>query len=345
MRNAIIVLSALPAIGAVLSVLGPPLAVEGHMPDLSVASGWLNTAPLGSRSLRGKVVLVDFWTYTCINSLRQLPYVKAWAEKYKDAGLVVIGVHTPEFSVEKERINVETAVRELKVAFPVAIDSDSRIWSAFDNQYWPALYFIDAQGRIRHHQFGEGQYIEAERVLQALLTESGEGGLDESTARVTGAGVEAAPSGAVWSQETYVGYRRGERFASPGGLARDVPRTYGAPERPRLNQWGLVGSWSIGPESALLERAGGRIVFRFHSRDLHLVLGPRTDGSPVRFRVRLDGAAPDDGHGVDTAADGSGEVREPRLYQLIRQGGRFGDRTFEIEFLDAGVRAFAFTFG
>jgi len=226
----------------------------------------------------GVIVRVDFWTYTCINSLRPLPYVKAWADKHKDAGLVVIGVHTPEFSVEKERVNVERAVRDLKVAFPVAIDSGYRIWEAFNNEYWPALYFIDAKGRNRHHHFGEGQYVEAERVLQDLFKERGAGGLDESTVRVTGEGVEAAASAAVQSPETYIGYGRGERFASPVRLARGVPTTYRVPDRLARNDWGLVGSWNIGPESALLETAGGRIAFRFHSRDLHLVLAPGNDG-------------------------------------------------------------------
>jgi thiol-disulfide isomerase/thioredoxin len=300
---------------------------------------------LTSESLRGKVVLVDFWTYTCINSLRPLPYIKAWAEKYKDAGLVVIGVQTPEISFEKERANVQDAVRTLKVVYPVAIDSDYRVWEAFGNEYWPALYFVDAKGHIRHHCFGEGQYAEAERVLQELLKESGTSGVDESVVRVVGQGVEAAPSAAEQTPETYVGYRRGESYASPERQARDAAKTYSLPERLRLNQWGLAGSWNIGPESAVLEAAGGRIAFRFHSRDLHFVLAAGRDGRPVRFKVTLDGAAPGDAHGVDSAPDGSGEVREPRLYQLVRQGGRVIDRTFEIEFLDPGVRAVVFTFG
>ena len=316
------------------------------MPDLDGATSWVNSDPSTRESLRGKVVLVHIWTYTCIYSLRPLPYVKAWADKYREQGLVVIGVHTPEFSVEKERVNVERAVRDLNVTYPVAIDSDYKIWEAFDNRYWPALYFVDAKGRIRHHYFGEGAYVEAERVLQDLLQErGGAGGLDESTVRVAGEGVEAAPSAAVRSPETYVGYRRGERFTSLQRLARDAPNTYRAPDRLRLNDWGFVGSWNVGPESARPETVGGRIVFRFHSRDLHLVLAPGKDGRPVRFKVRLDGAAPGDAHGSDSAPDGSGEVREPRLYQLIRQGTRVDDRTFEIEFLDPGVRAFVFTFG
>jgi thiol-disulfide isomerase/thioredoxin len=353
MRSVIVGLAALPAIGvatvAALSLLGavtrPTLADEGSMPDFGGATGWLNSAPLTNKSLRGKVVLVDFWTYTCINSLRPLPYLKAWADKYKDAGLVVIGVHTPEFSVEKERANVERAVRDLKVGYPVVLDSDYRIWEAFHNQYWPALYFVDAKSRIRHHYFGEGAYAEAERVLQQLLRESGASGLDDDTVRAAGEGVEAPPSSAVQSPETYVGYRRGERFAAPVRLARDVPNAYRVPDRLPLNGWGLAGSWSIGSESASLEAAGGRIAFRFHSRDLHLVLAPGKNGRSVRFKVSLDGVAPGDSHGSDLAPDGSGEVREPRLYQLIRQGTRVEDRTFEIEFLDPGVRAFVFTFG
>jgi len=354
MRNVIVGLAAaLPAIsaatvaalGAVWASARPTLADEGRMPDLGGATTWLNSVPLTRELLRGKVVLVHIWTYTCINSLRPLPYVKAWADKYRAAGLVVIGVHTPEFSIEKERVNVETAVRDLRVAYPVAIDSNHRIWEAFNNQYWPALYFVDAKGRIRHHYFGEGEYAEAEGVLQELLQENGARGLDGSTVRADGNGVEAAPSTAPQSPETYIGYRRGERFASPERLARDVARSYRPPERPSLNHWGLTGSWNVGPESAVLEAAGGRIVFRFHGRDLHLVLAPSKDGHPVRFKVRLDGAAPGDAHGGDSAADGSGEVREPRLYQLIRQGARGDERTFEIEFLDPGVRALVFTFG
>jgi thiol-disulfide isomerase/thioredoxin len=352
MRGVVLGLAMVPAAGltlAALSALGggvrPALADEGGMPDLGGAIGWLNSAPLTAKALRGKVVLVDFWTYTCINSLRPLPYIRAWAEKYKDAGLVVIGVHAPEFSFEKERANVETAVRDLKVGFPVAIDSDHRIWQAFDNQYWPALYFIDGKGRIRHHYFGEGEYAAAERVLQQLLKENGATGLDEATVRVAGQGIEAPPSSMVGSPETYVGYGRAENFASPDRLARDGTRTYRAPERPLLNQWGLAGSWNVGPESAVAEAAGSRLLFRFHSRDLHLVLAPGKDGRPVRFRVRLDGAAPGDAHGVDVTPDGSGEIRAPRLYQLIRQGARVDDRTFEIELLDAGGRAVVFTFG
>jgi len=320
-------------------------ADEGPLPDLSGAIGWLNSTPLDRKSLRGKVVLVDFWTYTCINSLRPLPYVKAWAEKYKDQGLVVIGAHTPEFSVEKERVNVEDAVRDLQVRYPVAIDSNYRIWQAFNNEYWPAQYLVDGKGRIRYHQFGEGHYVEFEHLIQALLKENGATNLDGSTVRLAPGGVEAAPSADVQSPETYVGARRAERFASPERLAQDSRKTYSPPAKLSLNRWGLIGSWNVGSESAVLQAAPGRIAFRFRARDLHLVLGPTKDGKPVRFAVTLDGTAPGEHRGTDSAPDGSGEVRQPRLYQLIRQKGPIQDRTFEIEFLDPGVRAFVFTFG
>jgi len=323
----------------------PALADEGPLPDLDGAVGWLNSAPLSSKSLRGKVVLVNFWTYSCINSLRELPYMKSWAAKYKDAGLVVIGVHTPEFGFEKERLNVQNAVRDLKVTHPIAIDSNCGIWQAFRNEYWPADYIIDAKGRIRSHHFGEGEYVESERVIQELLKENGATGLNESAVRISAHGVEAAPGGDVQSPETYIGYGRAERFASPERLAEDSRKTYNPPARPTLNQWGLSGSWNIGAESAVLQAAPGKIVFRFHSRDLHMVLGPAKNGQPIRFRVSLNAARPGDDCGADSGPDGAGEVREPRLYQLIRQKGQVEDRTFEIEFLDPGVQAFSFTFG
>ena len=323
----------------------PALADEGPLPDLGGAIAWLNSVPLNRKSLRGKVVLVDIWTYSCINSLRQLPYMKSWAAKYKDAGLVVIGVHAPEFGFEKERANVENAVRELKLAYPVAIDSNHAIWQAFNNEYWPADYFIDGKGRIRYHHFGEGEYVETERVIQELLRENGATGLNLSPVSLSADGVEAAPSGDVQSPETYVGYARTEHFASPERLAQDARKTYSAPARPSLNQWGLSGSWNVGAESAALQGAPGKIVFRFHARDLHMVLGPAKNGKPVRFRVTLDSGAPGDDCGLDSASDGTGEVRDPRLYQLIRQKGRVRDRTFEIEFLDPGIQAFSFTFG
>jgi thiol-disulfide isomerase/thioredoxin len=321
------------------------LADEGPLPDLGGAVAWLNSAPLNAKSLRGKVVLVNFWTYSCINSLRELPYIESWAAKYKDSGLVVIGVHAPEFGFEQERTNVENAVRELKITFPVAIDSKHAVWQAFHNEYWPANYFIDGKGRIRYHYFGEGEYGESERVIQELLKENGATGLGGSTARVSAEGIEAAPGGDVQSPETYVGYLRAERFASGGRLAHDSRKIYSSPAGPSLNEWGFGGSWSEGAESASLPAAPGKIVFRFHSRDLHMVLGPAKNGTPIRFKVTLGGMAPGDDSGIDSAPDGSGEVREPRLYQLIRQKGRIQDRTFEIEFLDPGVQAFAFTFG
>lgn len=314
--------------------------------DLDGAIGWLNSAPLKSSSLRGKVVLVDFWTYTCINSLRPLPYVKSWAAKYKDAGLIVIGVHTPEFSFEHERRNVQNALRDLKVTYPVAIDSNYTIWQAFKNEYWPAQYLIDGKGQFRYHHFGEDDYGEIEGEIQKLLKENGATGLDGSTVTVSGIGVEAAPDiRDEQSPETYVGYRQAERFISPERVAHDSPKMYSEPADPSLNQWGLSGSWNVGAESAVLQAGFGKIVFRFHARDLHMVLGPNKNGEPIRFRVTLDGAAPGENRGVDSAPGGAGDVREPRLYQLIRQKGQIEDRTFEIEFLDPGVHAFAFTFG
>jgi thiol-disulfide isomerase/thioredoxin len=316
------------------------------MPELSGAVGWLNSPPLTTKSLRGKVVVIDFWTYSCINCLRALPYVEGWAAKYKDAGLVVIGVHTPEFAFEKERSNVEKAVRDLKITYPVAIDSDYKIWEAFNNQYWPAHYFIDGKGRIRAHHFGEGNYAESERVIQELLKENGATSLAEGVLNVTGIGAEAASdSKNVGSPETYVGYKRAGNFASAGPIARDSRKTYSPQPRLSLNQWALGGSWKVGDESAVLESVPGKIVFRFHARDLHLVLGPTKNGKPIRFTVKLDGTAPGDDHGADTDATGSGTVQGNRLYQLIRQKGAVEDRTFEIDFLDPGVQAFAFTFG
>jgi cytochrome c biogenesis protein CcdA/thiol-disulfide isomerase/thioredoxin len=324
----------------------PDLADEGPMPDLSGAVAWLNSPPLSTKSLRGKVVLVDFWTYSCINCLRALPYIEGWAAKYKDAGLVVIGVHTPEFAFEKERKNVEKAVRDLGITYPVAIDSDYQIWQAFNNEYWPAHYFIDGKGRIRHHHFGEGEYDESERVIQQLLKENGAQSLSAGMISVSGSGAEAAPDKKnAASTETYIGYKRAENFASAGPVAKDSRKLYTARPRLSLNQWALDGTWNVGEQSAVLQAAPGKIVFRFHARDLHLVLGPSKNGKPIRFRVKIDGTAPGEDHGVDTDASGAGTVQEHRLYQLIRQKGAVEDRTFEIEFLDPGVQAFAFTFG
>jgi thiol-disulfide isomerase/thioredoxin len=307
---------------------------------------WFNSPPLSRELLRGKVILVNFWTYSCINSLRALPYVETWAQKYKPDGLVVIGAHTPEFSFEKDRANVGRAVGELKLTYPVVMDSDYRIWNAFGNEYWPAFYLVDGAGRVRYHFFGEGEYTAIERDLQTLLAEDGDPGVNRTTAHVSGRGIEAAASDAdAQSPETYVGYTRAERFASPEGLVRNVQTNYVAPANLRLNEWALVGSWNAGTERAVLQTAPGRVRFRFHSRDLHFVLGPARDGKPVRFRVTLDGRPPSVDCGADCAPNGYGVVREPRLYQLIRQKAPVVDRTFEIEFLDAGVQAYDFTFG
>src|SRR5580692_10731091 len=324
----------------------PVLDDEGAMPDLGGAVAWINSPPLTRDSLRGKVVLIDFWTYSCINCLRALPYVEAWAAKYKDAGLVVIGVHTQEFAFEKERANVEKAVRDLKITYPVAIDSNYKIWQAFHNEYWPAHYFIDGQGRIRYHHFGEGEYDQSERVIQELLKDNGAKSLADGTINVSASGAEAAPDLAnTRSPETYIGYKRAEHFASAQLFAQDTRMTYTPQPRLTLNQWALGGAWKVAPESAVLELAPGKVVFRFHARDLHLVLGPTKNGKPIRFKVTLDGTAPGDDHGSDTDASGAGTVQSHRLYQLIRQKGAVEDRTFEIEFLDPGVQAFAFTFG
>jgi len=323
-----------------------PLTDEGPLPDLGGAVAWLNSPPLSNKSLRGKVVVIDFWTYSCINCLRALPYVENWAAKYKDAGLVVIGVHTPEFAFEKERANVEKAVRDLKINYPVAIDSDYRIWQAFHNQYWPAHYFIDGKGQIRFHHFGEGEYDRSERVIQALLKENGAQLLSVSATAVSGIGAEAASDLANdRSPETYIGYHRAENFASQESIAKDSRKTYTPLPRLSLNQWALSGSWKVDEESAVLQTAPGKIIYRFHARDLHLVLGTTKENKPVRFKVTVDGTPPGEDHGADTDSNGLGAVQGHRLYQLIRQKGPVEDRTFEIEFLDPGVQAFAFTFG
>jgi cytochrome c biogenesis protein CcdA/thiol-disulfide isomerase/thioredoxin len=322
------------------------LASEGSLPSLDGAVGWLNSPPLTRESLKGKVVLVDFWTYSCINCLRAIPYVEAWSEKYKNDGLVVIGVHTPEFAFEKDRSNVSKAVQDLKITYPVAIDSNYAIWKAFNNEYWPAHYFIDAQGAIRYHHFGEGEYDKSEQVIQQLLKEK-DGTLKASgIVQVTASGAQAAADVSdVQSPETYIGYERQENYVSPEKIKQDAPGAYTAPGRLDVNDWALAGNWDVGGERAMLVAAPGKIVFRFHARDLHLVLGPAKDGRPIRFRVLLDGAAPLDDHGVDVDAQGNGTVKEYRLYQLIRQKGKVEDRTFQIEFLDPDVQAFAFTFG
>jgi cytochrome c biogenesis protein CcdA/thiol-disulfide isomerase/thioredoxin len=322
------------------------LPVEGQLPSLSGAVAWLNSPPLSTQDLRGKVVLVDFWTYSCINCLRSLPYIRSWAEKYKEQGLVVIGVHAPEFAFEKSLDNVRRATKDLKIDYPVAIDNDYAIWRAFNNQYWPAHYFIDAAGRIRHHHFGEGEYDHSEQVIQQLLAETGRNVVPAGFVTVDASGAEAAPDmDNVKSPETYIGYERAANFISPGGAVRDVRHVYSAPSPPQLNQWGLEGDWTVESERAVLNGASGHIVYRFHARDLHLVLGPSQAGEPVRFRVLIDGKAPGDDHGADVDGQGQGTVTANRLYQLVRQSNGVTDRTFDIEFLGPGVQAFAFTFG
>ncbi|WP_201313318.1 cytochrome c biogenesis protein DipZ [Dyella sp. EPa41] len=324
---------------------GDPLPIEGELPSLAGATQWLNSTALSAQSLRGKVVLVDFWTYSCINCIRSLPYVRGWADKYKDHGLVVIGVHAPEFAFEKEPQNVIKAVKDLGVDYPVALDNEYAIWKGFNNEYWPAHYFIDGQGHIRHHHFGEGEYDQSEDVIRQLLTEAGQTNLPGGYVQPGAQGAEAASSGdAQRSPETYVGYARAENFAG-GQVAHDDAWDYRAPATLMANQWALGGRWTVREESARSDSATSRIVYRFRGRDLHLVLGPSSDGKPVRFRVTIDGKVPAADHGMDTDADGNGTVTSQRLYQLVRQAGGTGERTFEITFLDPGVQAYAFTFG
>ncbi len=316
------------------------------LPDLSGATGWINSSPLTSASLRGKVVLVDFWTYSCINCLRTLPYIKAWYAKYKDSGLVIIGIHTPEFPFEKDEANVRKAVHDLGIQYPVAMENNYRIWSSFNNQAWPTDYFIDAEGRIRYRHVGEGQYDQSEAWIRNLLEEARHRPLPETPTRIAATGAEAlADSRDIQSPETYIGYDLAQNFASPGGLNRDHPQIYRAPAQLELNQWALAGKWKDEGQIATLLSPTGGILYRFHARDLHLVLGSARDGKPVHFRVTLDGKRPGPDHGGDTDANGYGTVIEDRLYQLIRLKDGVRDRTFEIEFLDPGVRAYSFTFG
>ena len=316
------------------------------MPPLGGATAWLNSPPLTVAGLRGKVVLVDFWTYTCINWRRTHPYIDAWAGKYKDRGLVVIGVHTPEFSFEHIIENVEDAAREMKIDYPIALDDRYAIWHAFGNEYWPALYFVDAQGKIRHHQFGEGGYAESERLIQQLLAEAGAKGIDTGLVTPDPRGAEVA---ADWqdlqSDENYVGYGRTQGFVSLGGAVADRDAVYTAPAKLSLNRWALSGDWNMGTEAVVLNEAGGRILYCFHARNLQLVMGPAAKGIQVRFRVLIDGQVPGDAHGVDVDSQGNGRVKEPRMYQLIQQRGTIVDRVFEIEFLDPGAAAYSFTFG
>jgi cytochrome c biogenesis protein CcdA/thiol-disulfide isomerase/thioredoxin len=321
------------------------LPIEDLTPSLAGAEQWLNSSPLTFEELKGKVVLVDFWTYSCINCLRSIPYVRAWAEKYRDHGLVVIGVHAPEFAFERNVDNVRNAIAMLKIGYPVAIDNEYRIWRSFDNEYWPAHYFIDSDGKVRHHHFGEGEYAESEHIIQTLLAAAGNKNVPTGIVAVNASGAEAASAKAdVGSPETYIGYNRGDHFVSPGGVVQDTSHAYAAGE-PQLNEWSLIGKWTIGQERAQLDEANGSIVYRFHARDLHLVLGPATKDSKIRFRVTIDGKAPGEAHGMDIDAEGNGEVTTQRLYQIVRTPGEIADHTFEIRFLDPGVQAYAFTFG
>jgi thiol-disulfide isomerase/thioredoxin len=319
---------------------------RSELSALASATTWLNSPPLTDAELQGKVILINFWTYSCINWRRQLPYIRAWAEKYKNQGLVVIGVHAPEFSFEKNIDNVRWAVQDMRIAYPIVLDNDHAIWRAFNNEYWPALYFADAKGRIRHHVFGEGQYDQSEVVIQRLLADAGTSGISKELVAVNAGGAEAlADWRELGSGENYVGYQRTENFASPGGTKSDKAHIYAATGRLRLNQWAVSGDWTMGKETILLNQPNGHILYRFHARDLHLVMGPGAAKTPVRFRVLIDGEAPHAAHGVDVDDQGNGTVAEPRMYQLIRQRPPISDRQFEIQFLDAGVEAFSFTFG
>jgi cytochrome c biogenesis protein CcdA/thiol-disulfide isomerase/thioredoxin len=325
---------------------GETLPIEGPMPSIAGAVEWLNSPPLTNESLRGKVVLIDFWTYSCINCLRTLPYLRAWADKYRDQGLVIIGVHAPEFAFEKDIANVRSATKELGITYPIAIDNKFTIWRAFDNNFWPAHYFADAQGHIRHHHFGEGEYEESEKVIQQLLAEAGHTNVkaDLVKADADGVGLQSDWK-SVRSPETFIGYARAENFVSHGGQVKDKAHVYTPASAFALNDWSLAGNWKVGGEEATLIGNSGKIIYRFKARDLHLVLGPGPNGKPVRFRVRLDGAEPGADHGGDIDKTGAGTVTEQRLYQLIRQSDTMKEMTFEIEFLDPGVQAFAFTFG
>jgi thiol-disulfide isomerase/thioredoxin len=322
------------------------LPVHSRLPAFAGATGWLNSEPLTPAVLHGKVVLVDFGTFTCINWIRTLPYIRAWHERYREHGLVTVGVQTPEFEIEHDTGRIEQALRDMQITYPVVIDNDFSIWDAFANQYWPALYIADAEGRIRHHHFGEGGYDKSERVIRQLLTDAGADTLPDGLASVDPQGLEAAAdSHNVRSPETYVGLARSERFASPGGGTFDQPGLYTVPARPHLNEWALAGNWTLGREDAVLNEPNGGITYRFHARDLNLILAPPAENANVRFRVRLDGERPAAAHGLDVNEDGNGVVTQTRLYQLIRQTERIKDRLFEIEFLDAGVGALCFTFG
>jgi thiol-disulfide isomerase/thioredoxin len=322
------------------------LPIEGDLPGFGGATTWLNSEPLTPAGLRGKVVLVQFCTYSCVNWLRTLPFVRAWDERYRDDGLVVIGAHSPEFQFEHDVEKVRPALEAMGVRYPIAMDNDFAVWRSFGNNYWPALYAADAQGRLRDHHFGEGRYQGSERVIQRLLAEAGSAEVDREPVSVDPSGLEAsADPETLGSPETYVGYERAENLVAPDGVLPDGARGYGDPPPLELNQWSLSGNWTVGRQATVMNEAGGRITFRFHARDLNLVLGPSTSGAPVRLRVLIDGASPGPAHGLDVDEEGNGMVTDARLYQLIRQGGPIADRTFEIAFLDAGVQAYVFTFG
>ena len=332
--------------GGLHAAAGAPLPVEGQLPSLDGATEWLNSQPLTMADLSGNIVLIQFWTYTCINWIRTLPYLRAWAERYKDQGLVVIGAHAPEFSFEHDIDNVRRAAKAMQVDYPIAIDNDYTIWRAFKNRYWPALFFVDAEGQIRHHRFGEGEYDQSEVIIRQLLAAAGVDDIASEPVSVVADGVEAAADwGTLKSPENYLGYERNENFASPGGAVLNDHRVYGAPPHLSLNQWALAGAWTVERQASVLNGAGGQISYRFHARDLHLVMGPAERGTSVPFRVTVDGRAPGADHGVDVNEEGDGPVAEQRLYQLIRQRGRVADRTFEITFLAPHIEAYAFTFG
>ena len=321
--------------------------VEGSVPSSAFdgATAWLNSPPLTPDELRGRVVLVSFGTYTCINWIRSLPYVRAWADKYAGKGLAVVGVNTPEFEFEGNLENVERALMEMEVRHPVAVDNDYAVWQAFDNHYWPALYFVDAEGQIRHHHFGEGEYEESEMVLQMLLRAAG-AEIDQGLVEFVPQGVEEqADWYSLGSAETYLGYRQASGFASPAGVYFDEPHAYSAPAQLRRNQWALAGNWQIGSVPVLLNEPGGSISVQVHARDVHLVMGPPLHHAPVRFRVTLNGEVPGAADGLDVDEDGNGTADYQRMYQLIRQPGRIDDRLLKIEFLDPGIEAFVFTFG
>jgi len=329
-----------------MSAFVADLPIEGHLPGFDGATGWLNSPPLTAADLRGKVVLVDFWTYTCINWLRTLGYVRAWSEKYANQGLVVVGAHTPEFPFERDVDNVREAAKDMRVEYPIALDSDYGIWDAFSNRYWPAVYIADAQGRIRHHHFGEGGYEDCERVIQGLLREAGRDGVGDDLVSVADDGFEAQADWAnLESPETYLGYEQAENFASPRRAEFDEPRTYVAPDSLKLNRWALAGEWTIERRACVLNGADGRIAFRFHARDVNLVMGPPARGTSVPFIVLVDGEPPDAAHGLDVDERGHGTLSQQRLYQLIREPGSIADRTFEITFLAPGAEAYCFTFG